>query len=673
MDRRASRLAPLLVLLAVATGGCLRARGTPEEPVVTGVELRGARALDGDDVLEKLATQPSDRWAWQEARRLDPDALSVDRRRVEAYYRERGYYDARVRDVQVRRDGRGRARVIFEVEEGAPIRVRAVVVDGLDAAPEARARVGRLPLREGEIFTEGAYDATRGRILSALRNTGWANAEVTQQARILTEEHAAEVRYEVKPGRRWKFGPILPAGSAAVARERIRREASVDVTPGDWYAEEQLAKAQARVFGLGVFGGVRVIRGTPDPQRGTIPIVVAVREAPFRTLRAGAGVGVESNVRWDVHGVGGWTHRNFLGDLRRVQLELRAGYAWLLTTSPREGPVMLASAEFSQPGAISRRIDASIRLEVERGLQQAYAFWSERLRLGLPLRLAPRWTVVPSYNLEVFQLEDVVQSFDPSRPQDEGPELQNCSGNVCLLSYLEQRVAYDGRDDPINTRRGVYASLAVQEGFNLGGYGYRYLRVLPEARAYVPLGDATVFAVRGRLGALAPVDEEGPPPIVARFQGGGPLSMRGYDTGRLSPMIFRNGDWVPVGGNGLVDGSAELRFDLSGSWGGALFLDGGYVSRPTAVPSGWQAVLDPSRLQLASGLGLRYRTPFGPIRLDAGFMIPSDWSADVPFRERFPTVPSVENAGDALPEGGVVPAFHRERWFAIHLSIGEAF
>ena len=125
----------LASLLALGGAGCMSARGKPgEEPVLYGLELQGVKALDRDDILEKLATQPSDRFAWQQARRLDPDALAVDGRRIEAYYRERGYYDARVVDVQTIAAGRGRARVVMKVSEGEPVEVTSLLVDGLDAA-----------------------------------------------------------------------------------------------------------------------------------------------------------------------------------------------------------------------------------------------------------------------------------------------------------------------------------------------------------------------------------------------------------------------------------------------------------------------------------------------------------------------------------------------------------
>jgi translocation and assembly module TamA len=707
--RRWGQLAAALVASLLAA--CAEVRGTADAPAVMRLELEGTRKLDAADIVPLIATQESERPApipilgpllYQlelalelpedappaqvpivgpvvrslrvavggvDVRTLDPDALAVDRRRIEAFYRERGYYGARVEDVKVTPDGPGRVEVVLRVVEGRPVRVLKIDVVGLDAAPEAAAEAGKLPLAAGDVFTEAAYDAARAQLEAALHRTGWAAGAVTQTARVLPDEATAEVRYEVKAGPRLRFGPLFVAGSAAVRRELIREQAAIEIKTGAWFDERKLARAQARVFDLGVFAGVRVTRGELDPARSTVPIVVAVREAPFRTLRFGPGLGLEAT-RWDASLEAEWTHRNFLGDLRRVSTDLRAGYAWLPTpfASDKAGPVGLLSLDFAQPAVFFGRVDASARLELERGLELSYDFWSERLRLGLPIRLGPRWSFVPSYNLEVYQLANVAEEPDPLDPTSDRT-LQNCAGSVCLLSFLEQRVAWDGRNDPVNTRRGLYVSLSVQEGFDLFRFGYRYLRFFPEARAFVPLGQSVVLAGRARFGGLVPLGEKGEPPPVARFYGGGPASMRGYYSRQFSRLILQGRDWVPVGANGLADGSLEVRIDLGGSWGAAVFLDGAAVSDVKEGANEYLRALDPANAQFAAGVGARYRTPFGPLRLDVAVRLPSDLSAGVPFDERFPHAPYM--TGRRFEDH--VELEHREPIAAVHLSLGEAF
>jgi translocation and assembly module TamA len=649
----------LVVALALGAGGCLRPRGTPEEPVVVEVRLDGVRSVSQDALRERLATQASGRWAWDEPHRLDPDALAADRRRVEAFYRDRGYYEAQA-EVAEEPVGAGRVRIVFRVTEGRPTRVTKVTVNGLDAAPEALALAGTLPLRPGDVFTLAAYDAARARIADALGRTGWATAKVEQRAAVIPETATAEVTYDVTPGRRWRFGAISITAPTELPRGKILDQALGAITPGAWFDESKLPIAQARVFQLGAFGGVRAQRAEPDEAKGTIGVVISIRPAPFRTIRVGPGVGL-SPYRWDLNVASSWQDRNYFGDLRRLTLEARVGYAWLPTpiTPVKQGPIFLLAADFSQPGAFTRWIDTSARIEVERGKEQAYDYQAERLRLSLPLRLASRWKLVPSYNFEIYTLSQVGILASPTLATT-GPVLENCRGDVCLLSYLEQFIAWDGRDDPLNTRRGVYLGLTLQQGLDIATYGYRYLRLLPEARFFQPFGPV-VLALRARVGALIPLGEPGLPPLVARFTAGGPLSMRGYYTNRFSPMALEGSQWVPLGGNGVADGAVELRFPLAGPLGAAVFVDAANVSDASGSPTEWQRALDPATFQWAVGFALRYATTFGPLRLDVGFRLPDRWSLDP---NAFPAVPFTR-----WPDG----AFHREPIMAINLSLGEAF
>jgi translocation and assembly module TamA len=645
---------------------------------VTGVEIEGADALDAGEVAGKLATQPSDPWwefFWRDARLLDADAFAKDQQRVVRYYQSRGYYQARLVEAEAKPDGAGRVRVVFRVDEGEPARVARIDIPGLDLATGASRKAGKLPLQVGEIFTEEDFDATRDVLELALASSGYPRARIEQRAEVQPDAGEVRVTYTVVheppatagekgarapgPGERYTFGNIFVAGAGKIPRSRVREEAEVVLEPGETFDVTQLEEVQGRIFDLGVFGGVRVTQGPPDEKKKAIPVVVSVREAPFRTIRVGPGIGLELN-RWDVSLIAGWRHRNWLGDLRRLTFDARLGYAWLPSPfAPQEqGPIALVTGEFQQPGVLTRRVDFNARVELERGLQEGYAFTSERFRLGAPVRFGRSLTIVPSYNLELYQLDLRGSITDTDR---EGTELLfQCAGG-CVLSYLEQRVTLDLRDDPFNTRRGIFASFAIQEGFQFLGKGFRYIRLLPEVRGYLPLGPRVVLAGRFRLGVLRGIRGD-TPPIVARFTSGGPLFMRGYYTRRLSPVAVRGGDVAPVGGDRLVDGSIELRAPLAGNLGGAIFLDYGNVTFAALDPIGVDG------LKYAVGAGLRYQTLFGPIRLDLAVRVPTSvrpWDQ--------PGVPVVE----ADLQGNVVRApggpVHHDPFLSVHLSLGEAF
>jgi translocation and assembly module TamA len=432
-----------------------------------------------------------------------------------------------------------------------------------------------------------------------------------------------------------------------------------------------------------------------DEQRKTVPVVVAVREAPFRTVRAGPGFAIQA-VRWEADAIAGWQHRNWLGGLRKLSLDARAGYAWLPTAfnSTKSGPVALASADFTQPGIATRYVDLNVRAEAERGLELAFNFWAERLRLGTPFKLGRLVTFVPALNLELYEITGAVSQTAVTAVPGQVPQtlqLATCPGqdpSLCLLSYFEQRLVFDFRDDPINTTKGVYLGLTVQEGFSIGGNGASYLRLLPEARAFVNLPAGVVLAGRTRIGWMNKSPAE--VPLVADFTSGGPNSMRGYYTRQLSPVygpycpVQRDAkgncptgtQYLPVGGAGLIDGSVELRFPISGQLGGATFLDFGNVRFAAAD------ALNIANLQYAVGAGIRYKTVFGPLRIDLAYRIPGPSGQPgvevltlrpVSGCTPTPTTSCRSELTYLVDPATMQRVYHHDPFISFHLTIGEAF
>jgi translocation and assembly module TamA len=675
--------AAALLLVALAGAGCAVLHGTAEAPAVRSLRFEGVRSVDEAALRARLATQPSDR---KEARAFDADVFAVDQRRVEAWYRARGYYQARVTGAEVVPSTRSRAGaspggsapgtgdqdhvvdLTIRVEEGPVVRVGEVRLEGLAGEPEAAARLGKLPLRPGQPFDEDRYDETKAFIEHTLQRTGYPRPQVQQQAQVDPAAGQAEVQYQVDPGGRFRFGSIFVSGTARVPRAVVRDAAGDAIESGGWYDVDLLPRIQARVFALGVFGGIRVAPGQPDAARGTIPILVSVREAPFRTVRAGPSLGLDPS-RVDASLVAGWADRNWLGGLRQLKLDARVGWSWLqpaLRFDPDNYSGLLA-ADFTQPGVLTRKVDLNTRAELERRIEIGYRYWVERLRVGLPVRLwGSTLSLVPSANVEYYQTRGDSTQVELgaasqallSCPASAGAD--PAAWQLCLLSYLEQRADLDLRDDALETHRGVHLSLSLQEGLRLFGAGFRYLRFQPELRAFLPLG-RTVLATRARLGLVRSYggDEI---PIVARLASGGPGQMRGYYTRRLSPVVaLSRGGFAPVGGTSMLDGSAEWRFPLTGNLGGVLFVDAGNAY--LAAGDLWKLDL----LQWAPGIGMRYRSPLGPVRLDLSGRLPTR----TPSGWEVPSVPVLRlGAGGKLEPTG---ERHSEPLLGVHLSIGEAF
>jgi outer membrane protein assembly factor BamA len=184
------------------------------------------------------------------------------------------------------------------------------------------------------------------------------------------------------------------------------------------------------------------------------------------------------------------------------------------------------------------------------------------------------------------------------------------------LSGPSLSVVNDQRDDALDPRRGLFVGADLQSSFRFLG-GARFVKGFLQAARYQRLRAGLTLAFSGRLG-LARAFGDGEPtllPLPERFFAGGDYGPRGFRTDFAGPLEQgSDGDLVPTGGNALVFGGVELRYDLRRALSLAAFTDAGSVYPRVSD-------LDLSEVLYTAGLGLRYRTPVGPLRVDLGLKL----------------------------------------------------
>lgn len=660
-----AKAAPLVLLVLLATAA--RAQ-PPEEPRVGKVSIEGNRSLSARRILGGLATRPSDRLLFfGEVRTLDLGQVAEDERRIEAFYRSEGFFSARASHRVLPMSG-GRVHVQFLVEEGPPAILGSVLIEGMDdLPPDVRRRVlSGNPVREGERWTEEAHLAFKEQLQTRLEEEGYAEASV--EARVEVDRERAEVfaLYRVFPGERYRFGDVHVVGNLMVPDHRILAAVEPIFEKGDRYSPRRLREAQAEVFDLGVFSTAVVRKGQPDPETGTVPVLVTVQEADFLRFRLGVGAGIEQSYQ-QLRLVADFAHLDLFRGLQRLEFNNELAYRFIFGGAEAEsGIAAVSSLRLTQPAVIGNRIDLAAGLTYERQLTLSFVSQSIRGSLGLPIRFR-RWLyLVPSYQIQrYFDVRTFTSPVATGRPL---PPV-NCPGG-CTFSYLEQRLVVDRRSDPLEPRTGFFAALGLQEGGIVLGGDFDWVRIVPEFRTYLPLGTDWVLALRLEAGILQPLqsvekcEAEAPTPydvqtrcspIVVRFFGGGAAGFRGVGATRLSPLqavVVGRGDdretvFVPLGGNSSLLATAEFRWYLTRTLGMVLFADVGNVA---AGPTEAFRARD---VHLAVGTGLRLRTPVGPIRLDLSYR---------PLRRHIEVVNS-----DAVLEDDFID------WFSIFISIGEAF
>jgi outer membrane protein assembly factor BamA len=604
-------------------------------------------------------------WGWTDWPVYDEGVLKLDLARIERWYAARGYYDAHVLKLKFdppdANDAQGdepcedgcRLRISVFVEEGKPVRIRKIALQGTEGlTPELKEKVeDALSLEEGSIFDEAMFEQARGELADVLREPGFARAEVRGDAAVHRGLLYADLKLELVPGPLCKVGKVRIEGSGVPHAPIL---AAAMITEGRTFRESDLDDAQRAVYALGAFSAVSV-RGDLEGDGAVIPIVIEVQARRDSEVLLGAGLmsGVLTSgpaadewvsvPQWDVHLFGSFEHRNFLGGLRRLRVEERPRLLFLQSfpdvpeNSPRFGNTL--SVNFTQPGVFDPRTSLFVESRWDYGPDPFLLFFRHDFGVATGLdrgffkqRLQARLAIHQEI-MQVGRRQPIVEDAPSSY----------------RLPFLEQRVSLDLRDDAANPTKGAYFRVGVHEALKFWEPSWNYLRLTPEARGYAPLGLGMVVAARFAVGMLY-VFEASPEldpearklgPQAYRLRGGGSTSNRGFGPGEL-------GDGLN-GGIRRWEASLELRVPLFKDFSVVAFSDLGDVHAAASFRF--------NHLNGAIGGGMRYRTIVGPIRFDVGYRPP--W---------------YQRADGSTPEGQPRTDLGFTKFNgAVHLTIGESF
>jgi len=670
----------------------------PGRSAVDSVNLKGNDAIDSDDLREKLATAASPRFLGifagivYDYTVFDRFVLDRDLQRIERYYRARGYYQARARAGRVFFISPRKVKVEIVIDEGHPTLVDRIDFHGLEGLPKAAAdeakRSTQAVLSRKQVFEEQKFSEAEEALRNALANHGYAYVKVQRAADVDLPKNLVAVGYFVTLGPRARFGEVRISGLGEIPEAPVRR--ALAIVPGTPYSRRELDSAQRALLDLNVFSSVviepDVTQGGENQEQPLVPINVRVEPAKLRAIHVGGGVQVDS-IQTDVHVLGGWENRNFLGGLRSLTFEVKPGVVLYPTRIPtlrapeRLLPEGRANAQFRQPGFLEARtglftrLDGSIApviLAPDQTTGPILGYRDGRVTAGLDRSYWKLYGAL-SHTVQVDSAFTYAGRLDPDL-------------HLITISYPEAFVTLDLRDSKVHPHLGGYFSTDWQIA-GVGGDA-RDVRMQSEARGYLPITKRVTLAARGTVGLLFPSNYGDTLEAAANgadlsderahwvrdiqlmflrgFFSGGSGSNRGYALREIGPHgivpqasstlakacdpNMPSGDSscdLPLGGFTLWEASLELRFPVKGDLSGALFTD-------TSDVSDRKLDFRFNRPHLSVGLGLRYDTPVGPIRLDTGYR-----------------VPGLQAPADAADEG--VPAKTFGLPIAISFGIGEAF
>lgn len=622
--------------------------------VVRKVSFEGFPSISQRALAKGLANHPPRGLlffrSWAE---LDRTSFALDRRRIEAYCARQGFFEARVRDVEVRPiPDSDRVDVVFKGSEGPRTHYVDVEIEGGpfdDGVPDLDAILRKLPVQAGRPAVYADFEDGTRQLKKALFRAGFVHARV--KGIIERKIGTAEARgvYEVDPGPLARFGSVDVRIRGDIPESAIRNR--VAWKEGQVYDPDLVDLTEGRLFELPIVGTAQVewpSEGRPDP----LPTTVQVRRGTPRELKLGGGV-ARDNVNLEVRLRGSYRQANFFHPLQTLNLELRPSLVFRDDLT-QFAPNVTASAavrrdDFLWPlweGELGFRFEV---LQYE-ALQTtgpgttfslSRAFLLDRLRYRAALSFDYFWSGLN----DLDNLDDDGDPVDPGATPEQAQATQMRFGiyQTSAIVQLEQSLSYDLRDNPRAPRRGVYARMGLTLS-HLVDPATPSLVTQPEVRGYVPVGSRVVLA--GRLRFSVEVLNQGALPFPLRLFAGGAQSHRGFALRRLAPSTFNDdGELVPLGGQAMLESNFEVRVDLfpvfKNMFGMVAFADGGNSVERLGD-------LDLARLYWAAGGGLRYQTPIGPLRFDVGVRV------------------NRLGAGDPL----AAPDVGQIAW---HISLGEAF
>jgi outer membrane protein assembly complex protein YaeT len=621
------RPAALLVLLvAMAGAGCREDGGIR----IASLDFEGVEQVSKGDLASALQTQKGSWLPWGRQRYFDRRAFEADLQRIAAFYRDRGFPDARVTATDIElNDQQTEVRVTVHIQEGEPIVVGAVEFVGFEVLPDReRRRIEReIPLREDQPLDTQLASASRERALNALRDHGYPYAAVRLRNEPI-EPRRERVVLQAEPGTLAHFGPIEVNGEASVGERVLLRQLSFE--PGDTYSREKMRESQRKLYGMELFQFVNVESLEDQAEvAAEVPVRITVGESKHRHVTFGLGYGSEERARARIR----WDHVNFFGGARQAGFEGR----W---SSLDRG----VRAEFTEPYVFHPDLSLNLQAQAWQAEEPVYSQNTVGGRAVLRYQISP----------QNFASVSIIGEYQTSSVEAEAllPENFDIRDDLIALG-LDPRgfdtegtlnaVAFDfGRNTTNNlldARRGYVVNAHLERALQVFGGTYDYWSASLEGRHYVSVGSLFILANRLTLGTIEPAGEvEATVPFHKRFFLGGATSNRGWGRFEVSPL---SGFGFPIGGLSMLDGSTEVRFPVWGSVGGVLFLDYSNVWTDAFT-------FDVDGLRYAVGPGLRYRTPIGPIRVDLGYQLNSI-------------------------EGLLVDGEPQKRPWRVHFSIGQAF
>ena len=550
---------------------------------IRGIRFVGNTAFTEKELRKEMTTAEKGLFSWfTESGKLKRDLLEQDRSRLGALYHNHGYIEARISEPTVINEGDS-LFITFDIVEGDRYKVGSIDITG-DLLEEKNDLLAVVELGKDQFFSRKTLRDDVMRLADRYAEKGYAFAEVTPSLEKNDADKRMDVVLNINKGNLIHVNRITIKGNTRTRDKVIRRE--MQVKEGDILDASAVRKSSEKLQRLEFFEEVN-IAPEPTTQEDVMDVVVDVKEKATGTFSVGAGYSSVDNLIF----MGEISEHNFLGKGQRVALQANVSgrsnrYNFSFTEPHLNDTKLLFGYDIYN---WAREYDDFTKDSTGAALRFGYPIWN-------------KWILGWGYGLDDTKLSDV---------KEYASQIIKDSMSIETTSFVKVGLTKDMRDKLNDPSKGWLTTYSIkQAGGPLGGDS-AFTKYEATSGWYYPLPWSTTFHVKGSIGYVME-NEDRKLPVYERFYLGGLNTMRGFDNGKVSPL-----DPVTlerIGGEKMWYGNVEWIFPLVKEAGlkGVVFFDMGNVYDAS---DSW----DFGDLRYSSGLGVRWMSPMGPLRLEWGY------------------------------------------------------
>ena len=552
------------------------------------IRFVGNKAFTAKELRKEMTTSEKGLLSWfTESGKLKRDLLEQDRSRVGALYHNSGYIEARISEPVITDEGDW-LFVTFDIQEGDRYRVGTIEIEG-DIVGEKNELFSLVELSKEKFFSRKILREDVLRLTDRYAESGYAFAEVEPKLSKNDEDKRMDLSLKIAQGTLVHINRINIKGNTRTRDKVIRRE--MQVKEGGLLDASAVRKSSERLQRLEFFEEVNV---TPEAtvQEGLMDVVVDVKEKATGTFSVGAGYSSVDNLMF----MGEVSENNFLGKGQRLSLQANMSsrssrYNFSFTEPHLNDTKLLFGYDLYN---WSREYDDYTKDSTGAALRFAYPIWN-------------KWNLGWGYGFDDTKMTNVAVLNVPQTLLD--------SMEIETTSFIRLGLSKDTRNKLTDASKGWLTNYSIKHaGGPLGGDS-AFTKYEATSGWYYPLMWDTTFHVKGSIGYVLE-NEEKKLPVYEKFYLGGLNTIRGFDSGKISPLEL-NKDQVTysrIGGEKMWYSNVEWIFPIVKEIGlkGLVFFDLGNVYTDSET---W----DVADLRYSTGLGFRWLSPMGPLRLEWGW------------------------------------------------------